>query len=106
MVIFPPAITHKSHDGEGSEHEVKDRPVECAGRFLAHLLSCFGTNGALRKRWGRQHKKRCNKEQNGGFLFHNPTAKVVRIFRILGIKPDSGLVEGEDDGQIRVGFDG
>ena len=40
-ILFPPAETYESDDGQRSDHEVYDAGVECLCRFMTKLLGCF-----------------------------------------------------------------
>lgn len=47
VVTLPPAVANITEDEERHGGEVKNAPIQCLCRTLAHLLRGFGTNGAL-----------------------------------------------------------
>lgn len=47
-VLFPPAIPYIAEDKKRHGGQVKNAPVQCFGRALAHLLCGTGADRALR----------------------------------------------------------
>lgn len=72
IIILPPAIADQSDNRKGGKGKIKNAGVQAFGGLFTQLLSCFGTNGALRHRLLRgeqEENERCNKYQRP--LFHS-----------------------------------